>query len=134
MYNRLNRGCVKFATELDHMNQLVKILKGKCPNCGKGDIFSSPGNIFLLKMPKMNARCKRCQYKFERETGFFFGAMFVSYALAAAEMIVMMGLGWYLLGLSPLTVFLGIAVLVIVTSTLNFRLSRTIWIYIFFRK
>lgn len=116
------------------MIPISNILKGKCPNCHKGDIFSSSGNIFLLKMPKMNERCKKCNYKFERETGFFFGAMFVSYALAVAEMIAIMVVLWYFLDLSPLNVFLSLAAVVIVASTLNFRLSRTIWIYLFYKK
>lgn len=116
------------------MAQLLNIIKCKCPNCEKDDIFSSKGNIFLLKMPKMNDRCKECNYKFERETGFFFGAMFVSYALAAAEMIAFLVIGWYFLDLSPLIVFMIIAGIVILTSTINFRLSRTIWLYIFYQK
>lgn len=113
------------------METVVDIVKCKCPNCNVGEIFKSSGNIFLLKMPKMNVRCKNCNYKFEKETGFFFGAMFVSYALAVAEMVMSLILFWYFASLSPLYVF-GIIVLVaILTSTFNFRISRSIWIYIF---
>lgn len=68
------------------MSQIKHMLKGNCPNCHKGDIFKTSGNIFKFKMPKMNESCPVCGYRFERETGFFFGAMYVSYALAAAEM------------------------------------------------
>lgn len=85
-------------------------------------------------MPKMKERCEICNYKFERETGFFFGAMYVSYSIAAAEMIAVLLLGWYFVGLSPMTVFGTIAVMVVLTSTINFRLSRMIWMYLFFRK
>lgn len=82
-------------------------------------------------MPKMNPRCSECNYKFERETGFFFGAMFVSYGLAAAEMIAVFILCWYLMGIGPLQVFFLVAIMAVLCSTFNFRLSRTIWIYIF---
>lgn len=112
---------------------LLSILSSKCPNCKKGDIFNAKGNIFLLKMPKMNSHCTECNYKFEKETGFFFGAMFVSYALAVAEMIAILILLWMWLDLSPLNVFFTIAAVAIVVSTFNFRLSRTIWIYLFHR-
>ena len=113
------------------MSKVVGILKGKCPNCKKGDVFETKGSIFLLRMPKMNERCKTCNLKFEKETGFFFGAMFVSYALAVAEMIASLILFWLLMDLSPLIVFVIITVIAFITSTFNFRLSRTIWIYLF---
>lgn len=116
------------------MNQMNKILQGKCSDCGEGDIFSSPGNIFLLKMPNMHESCELCDFKFERETGFFFGARYVSYAFATAEMIAVLDLGWVLIGLTPLTVFAVISVIVILASTLNFRLSRIVWIYLFHQK
>ena len=112
------------------MNLLLKILKGRCPNCAKGDIFCTSGSIFLFKMPKMPERCKICNYKFEKETGFFFGAMYVSYALAAGEMIMVLVLGWYIVSLEPLSVFAIITLVIILTSAINFRLSRIIWIYL----
>ncbi|MGJ8715150.1 MAG: DUF983 domain-containing protein [Maribacter stanieri] len=81
----------------------------------------------------MNARCTECNFKFEKETGFFFGAMFVSYALAVAQMIVSLVLFWSFVDLSPLRVFALIAVISILLSTVNFRISRSIWIYIFYK-
>lgn len=113
------------------MMKIAGIIKGKCPNCKKGNIFESKGNIFLLRMPKMNERCSHCNLKFEKETGFFFGAMFVSYALAVAEMVASLVIFWVFIDLAPLTVFMIIAVIAILTSTFNFRVSRAIWIYLF---
>ena len=80
----------------------------------------------------MNERCPACNYKFERETGFFFGAMFVSYALAAAQMITSLVVFWYFIDLSPLLVFAIIAMVAFLLSTTNFKLSRSIWIYLFY--
>lgn len=116
------------------MEVVLDIITCKCPNCRKGAMFNETGNIFLFKMPKMNIRCKHCNFKFERETGFFFGAMFVSYGLGAAEMITCLVLFWYLIDLSPLIVFSIIAITAVLFSTFNFRLSRAIWTYIFYQK
>lgn len=116
------------------MTKVIDALNCKCPNCKKGKIFKNRGNIILFNIPKMNDRCPVCNYKFERETGFFFGAMFVSYALAAGQMIISMILFWHLIDLSPLNVFLIISVVAILLSTINFRLSRSIWIFIFYRE
>lgn len=116
----------------DIMNKVVGVVKGKCPNCKKGNIFETKGNIFLFRMPKMNKRCNECGFKFEKETGFFFGAMFVSYALAVAEMIASLIIFWLLLDLSPLNVFFIVSLVAFIGSTFNFRLSRAIWIYLFY--
>ena len=93
----------------------------------------SGGNILLLSIPKMNNRCPECNYKFEREPGFFFGAMFVSYALAVAQMITSLVVFWYFIDLSPLKVFLVFAVIALLLSTINFKWSRSIWIYMFYK-
>jgi len=117
----------------DVMSKVVDALNCKCPNCKDGKIFKNSGNIFLLKIPKMNDRCLVCDYKFERETGFFFGAMFVSYALAVAEMITCLVVFWSLIDFSPLRVFFIIVAMAFLLSTLNFKLSRSIWIYLFYK-
>lgn len=114
------------------MNKVEGIITCKCPNCKDGNIFETKGNIFLFRMPLMNDRCKICGFKFEKETGFFFGAMFVSYAIAVAEMIASLIAFWLFLDLSPLNVFFIIAFIAVVCSSFNFRMSRTIWIYIFY--
>ncbi|MCM4173737.1 DUF983 domain-containing protein [Arenibacter sp. TNZ] len=111
--------------------RLLPILKGECPNCEKTKIFGSKGNLLLLQIPKIHERCNNCNFKFEREPGFFFGAMFVSYALTAAEFIAFSIVSYFLLGMSLTVTFIGVVILAILMSTLNFRMSRIIWIYIF---
>ncbi|REG87171.1 DUF983 domain-containing protein [Winogradskyella sediminis] len=113
------------------MSKVINALNCKCPNCKKGKIFIKGGHLLLFKIPKMHNRCPECHYKFERETGFFFGAMFVSYALAAAQMIASLVVFWYFIDLSPLNVYLIICGIAFLLSTFNFKLSRTIWIYMF---
>lgn len=113
--------------------KIITALKGKCPRCEKGNIFISKGNPLIFRMPVMHKACPECNYKFEKETGFFFGAMFVSYALAVAEMIAALVISWQIFGLTPLTMFFIIVAMAFLFSTFNFRLSRTIWIYMFYK-
>ena len=115
------------------MSSVLQVLKCKCPNCKKGNIFSSLGNLLLFKAPKMNVTCSTCNFKFEKEPGFFFGAMFVSYALVVAELVASVILLRFLVGLSYIFVVASIILLVLLLSTFNFRLSRTIWIYMFYK-
>ena len=113
---------------------ILSILQCKCPSCRKGKMFYTKGNPFLFKIPKMNKDCIECNHKFEIEPGFFFGTMYVSYALAVAEMIACFVIFWYLLDLPNLTVLFIIAGVAFLMSTFNYKLSRAIWIYIFYKE
>ena len=115
------------------MGKVINALNCRCPNCKEGKIFRDGGNVLLLQIPEMHHRCPVCHYKFEKETGFFFGAMFVSYALAAAEMITSLVVFWYFIDISPLGVFAIIVVIAFLLSTINFKLSRSFWIYLFYK-
>lgn len=111
---------------------ILSILKGRCPKCKNEKIFQKKGNLLLFKIPKMKSKCKSCDYLFEKEAGFFFGAMFVSYGLIVAEAITVFVILKALLGFSIINTFIGIIVLITLIGTINYRLSRIIWIYLFY--
>jgi uncharacterized protein (DUF983 family) len=58
--------------------RLAAVLAGRCPRCGRGRIFR--GRL------AMNAACPVCGLRFERESGYFTGAMYLSYALTVPVM------------------------------------------------
>ena len=106
---------------------LKSILTFQCPRCRKGNLFQNgsllrPGSLF-----KMHTH-------FEPEPGFYFGAMFVSYAINTALFIA----AW--VGLTilypdyTLTMLLGLLTAVVILALpLTYRLSRSIWLAIFVR-
>lgn len=106
----------------------------RCPKCRKGSLFvpinfKKLGSLFI-----MNPTCQACGQTFEPEPGFYFGAMFISYAMNTALFILV----WVIY--SNLTSNFSIAKLLILMAMASilllpvfFRLSRTIWIYIFIR-
>lgn len=117
------------------MLRLGSIIKSKCPNCEKGSVFASSGNILKLKSPEMNKTCPECQYQFEREPGYFFGAMFISYGLTIAQAMGVYFVIWTLgLELSIDMIMLIITGVLVVLLFPNFKASRVIWMYIFVRK
>lgn len=116
------------------IDKTLSILQCKCPSCLKGKMFCSQGNPILFKIPKMSKYCAQCEHKFEMEPGFFFGAMYVSYALAVAEMIACFIIFRGFMELSNLTLLLIIAGVAFLTSTFNYRISRAIWVYIFYKE
>lgn len=108
----------------------TNIVKGYCPKCLKGDIFSEKGSVFLFKSPKMNDKCPNCGVIFEKEPGYFIGALYVSYGLAVFELIV----AYVLLALlnTPLMfIFTVLFLILALFSFFNFRFARVIWMYIF---
>lgn len=111
------------------MPALLRILTEKCPKCSKGQVFSKKGNVLFLSMPKMNPNCPHCHHKFEKEPGYFFGSMFVSYALIVGEMIVFFLIA-YLFIKSFVTILILMGIITLLGSTFNFRLSRMIWMYL----
>lgn len=117
------------------MLRLSPIVKSKCPNCEKGSVFASKGNILKFKGPEMHKNCSVCQYKFEREPGYFFGAMFISYALTIAQSMAVYFVTWSLgLDLSVDMIMILITITMVILLFPNFRASRIIWMYIFTRK
>jgi len=111
------------------MSVFIDIIKGKCPNCKKEKVFNANGNLLILKLPKMHEKCPNCKYKFEREPGYFIGAMYVSYALTIAEMVAFFIFFNLILGID-FTMFIYISITcLLLLSMFNFRLSRLIWMY-----
>lgn len=111
------------------MTNFQGIVRGKCPKCKTGDIFADKGSILLFRAPVMHTHCSGCGYRFEKEPGYFIGSLYISYALAVAEMLVLF-LGIYFF-LSINTILWILLAALILLSFFNFRNARTIWIYIF---
>ncbi len=115
------------------MSYVSKVLDGTCPKCGETKVFKVKGNPFLFRMPVMNERCSKCNYSFHREPGFYFGAMYTSYALTVAEMVAVFVLG-LLFNLSFVSIFVGVVFIVLILSTFNYRMSRLMWLNLFYKE
>ena len=79
----------------------------------------------------MNQRCKVCNEDFRREPGFYFGAMYVSYALTVG-----VGMALYLimrvyLGFSVTQYFVSFIVSLVLLLPVYYRTARIIWIHLF---
>lgn len=80
----------------------------------------------------MKARCEVCNYKFDREPGYFLGAMYLSYGLAVLQGIITF-LIFYFFFPSVQTIWIPVTILLVVVlfSYKNYKLSRIIYIHIF---
>src|ERR1700758_311318 len=62
-------------------DRLAAIARQRCPVCLEGRMFRG---LFT-----MNTTCPVCGHRFEREPGFFQGAMYVSYTLGVGEALAL---------------------------------------------
>ena len=64
--------------------KLYSILTGSCPKCHEESMYVDRNPYSLGKLFKMHERCSNCGTKYKIEPSFFYGAMYVSYAVGIA--------------------------------------------------
>ncbi|HEX8377184.1 MAG TPA: DUF983 domain-containing protein [Pedobacter sp.] len=79
----------------------------------------------------MNDNCPHCNLKFEREPGYFYVAMFISYAMNVIEMLAAGMLTYAITGNleDPILYICVIFPVIILLSPINYRYSRVILLY-----
>ncbi len=79
----------------------------------------------------MNAHCTNCGVSFEPEPGFYFGAMFVSYALSVV-LFAVIGIALYVVANPADWVYItSIAAGAVLFTPFSFRYSRILFLYFF---
>ena len=113
-------------------SKLYAIMHSKCPHCRRGDIFI--GTMYGFNIQHTKEVCDHCGQRIEIEPGYFYAAMYVSYAMNVAEMIGMSFLVYLFKGgLSDdnfwyyLICILGTSVLL---YPLNYRYSRILLLHV----
>lgn len=106
---------------------LKALILGRCPRCKLGAIFTP---WLGRRLGAMNEHCPECGLPFLRESGYFLGAMYVSYGLGVLTVlpvaaVLAVVLEW------PLWVVLTVALLqTLVLMPIFFRDSRIIWLHV----
>jgi len=81
-------------------------------------------------LPRMHANCPVCGLKYEREPGYFMGAMYISYALALPTLGMLIALFWALTTWSWKWRILAAFVLFLPFVLGLTLISRVLWIYL----
>lgn len=112
-------------------SRLYSIFKEKCPVCHQGEVFE--GRTYnLRKLGKMYSHCSHCGHKYELEAGFFYGAMYVSYALTVTVSVATFALSYFIFPAQSSWFHIGMIVAVIlILAPVSFRISRMIWMNFF---
>ena len=111
---------------------LYSILTVRCPRCHERKMFPENTLYNPAKFTKMNERCSSCGQAFEPEPGYYFGAMFITYAINTAFLaVVWVGLYFLVSQITVSMMIIALTIIVIGFLPITFRWSRALWINIF---
>lgn len=124
-------------------NSFTALLSHKCPVCRETSLYVNPAVYTLRNIGQMHSECPVCKVNLVPETGFYFGAAYVSWALTVALWVSVLvalkvfdALGWIEFGFltHPVTFLSTGMVATVVVFPYLFRLSRSIWAFMFIKK
>ncbi|MFN4811553.1 MAG: DUF983 domain-containing protein [Bacteroidia bacterium] len=111
-------------------NITYSVLMNKCPRCHQSKMLSYPP-YHINQLLTTEENCAHCGLKFEKEPGFFFGAMYVSYAFTSGIFIVAYLLQIYFLELPLFDFLMWIIGILLLLFPLLARWSRILWLNFF---
>ncbi len=116
-------------------SRIVAMAQCKCPRCRKGDMFEYSA-LNIRKFAKMYAHCPVCNLRYEKEPGFFVGAMYFGYGISIASFVTIAVAIFVLSTVFQFQTTTSMYVTSIITATLlmapfNFRYSRMLMLHLF---
>ncbi|RPG69750.1 MAG: DUF983 domain-containing protein [Flavobacteriaceae bacterium TMED120] len=115
------------------MKSLLNIFRLKCPVCHKGEFLQTQPRFFF-KLIRVRESCTNCKTRFKIEPSFYYGSMYVSYALGVFLMMATTLVYW--LSSNPFSVlhcFLWIVGVVLILNSYINTWSKLIWANFFFK-
>src|SRR5205085_11089842 len=108
-------------------NLVRAIARAACPRCRTGPIFR--GSV-LRGFLSMHEKCPVCGLKYEREPGYFLGAMYFSYLLSILPVLAIVLVIWRVTNWRFDLVMLGAFLAYLPLAPFVTRLARVIWMYV----
>lgn len=103
----------------------------KCPRCHAAKVFEGNNPYSFKNGLTMYKNCASCGLKYEREVGYFYGSMYVSYGIQTLLVSVMYLLNGFWWKMESLTLVLLIIGMAFAMFPITFRWSRIMWIACF---
>ena len=109
------------------MSTASAIFRQMCPRCRSARIFRKS---IVTGFPRMHECCPNCGLKFEREQGYFLGAMYISYGLALITIVALGLVLWASTAWSLQKITLWAILLFLPLAPALTLFSRVLWIYL----
>jgi len=101
---------------------LGRALRLRCPRCGRSPLYA--------RWFRMHERCAACGLRYEREQGYFVGAIYINYAVTVAIAVgVVLGLDWTVGLTLAQQLAIGVALGALVPLAF-FRHARSLWLVV----
>ena len=113
-------------------NKIYSVFTGTCPVCHEESMYKDDNPYKISRLFDMYEKCSNCGTKYKMEPSFFFGAMYVSYAVGIAFAAAAFVISYWGFQLSLVNTFIAIVVTLFVFLPVIVRWSRNIWINLFF--
>jgi uncharacterized protein (DUF983 family) len=107
------------------------VLWNKCPKCHEGNVFVSNNPYKLTQLSTMHQNCACCNEKYEKEPGYFFGAMYVSYALMVGWFVITWAVDSFWVNSTGANYVIFVVATMLLFMPITFRVSRLIWMNFF---
>ena len=114
--------------------KIYSIIYNLCPKCHSSPFWpsSNPYKNIIIKNKGDIGFCKKCNLKYEVEPGFWFGAMYISYAISIfISLSLWVFLNYLFSNISITNIIIIIASFLLLCSPITYYLSRLLWINIF---
>ncbi|RZJ66845.1 MAG: DUF983 domain-containing protein [Flavobacterium sp.] len=112
-------------------NRIYSMITGKCPKCHEDHMYVNQNPYNILETMKMHEHCRHCGFKYKVEPNFFFGAMYVSYALSVLIGIATFAVSKLVFQANIANSFIAIFVVLGLLTPVITRLARNIYINLF---
>lgn len=122
---------LKNLTMLRKGNKLYSIFNGSCPKCHQESMYVHKNPYKFGSVLEMHEKCSHCGMKYQMEPSFFYGAMYVSYAVSVAFGFAAFTVSYGIFDTGLVTSFIAIILTLLLTFPIILRLSRNIWINFF---
>lgn len=122
-----------FAEMFSKGSKFYSIFKFKCAHCHEGEFFVDRNPYNLRYVGDILEKCPVCQRRYSPEPGFYYGAMYVSYALGVAMFVTVYVATAVLYPEAPMWLYISLIFgSLIFFGPYLYALSKTIWANLFF--
>lgn len=101
---------------------VLRGLKLRCPNCGLGPLYAS--------LTRMHSSCDYCDLVFEREQGYFIGAIYINIISTESTLFMTLLIYGLVTGTIDQRILTIVFVLAVIMPLVFFRHSRSLWLSI----
>jgi len=99
---------------------IARALRLRCTRCGQGKLFTG-----WFTMPE---RCSHCNFKYERDPGYFLGSAYINYGVTAVILLIAYPILHYGFALTNQQLAPWLAGLCVVFPLWAFRYARALWL------